>query len=65
VTPHSIFLRNGTRLDDSVGQALTFVDKDGSYQAYRLASVATDSHLSEGDVRAANKIIARMGAQPS
>ncbi len=49
-------------LDDPLDAALTFVARDGSYQAYDLAPVAADDTLTEQDVRTANRIIARMGA---
>lgn len=51
-------LRNGTTVDDPLGAALTFVEKDGSYQPCDLATMALDGYLTVSDIRVANRIIA-------
>lgn len=55
-----IVLRNGIRIEDALERALDFVERDGSYQSYDLASVEQDDVLTESDVRVANAMIARM-----
>lgn len=49
---------------DPLASALLFIAKDGSYQNYDLAEISRDNSLSEREVRVANRIIARMGAEP-
>ena len=57
----SLKLRTGVELVDPLALARLFISEDWSYQNYDLAEVANDGVLSEGDVRVANRIIARMG----
>ena len=59
----AIVLRNGVRIEDALGTALDFVEHDGSYQSYDLASVQQDDLLTESDIRVANAMIARMSAR--
>lgn len=54
-----LVLRNGVELD-ALGEALEFIEKDGTYYSYDLAPVEQDNTLTEADVRAANRIIARI-----
>lgn len=58
----SLRLRSGAEIADPVSLVRLFIAKDGSYQHYDLAEVSKDDSLSERDVRVANRIIARMGA---
>lgn len=63
MTPHTlppIILRSGVRIDDPLRLAVDFVERDGSYRSYDLASVAQDDVLTESDIRVANAMIARM-----
>lgn len=55
-----LVLRNGTRIENVLETALQFVEQDGSYRAYDLAPVKQDDVLTEGDIRVANAMIARM-----
>lgn len=55
-----IVLRSGIRIERALEMALDFVERDGSYQAYDLASVKQDDVLTESDIRVANAMIARM-----
>lgn len=57
-----LVLRNGVELD-ALGEALEFIEKDGTYGRYDLAPVEHDDTLTEADVRTANAIIARMPAR--
>lgn len=56
-------LRTGAEIADPLALARLFIAEDGSYQNYDLVEVSKDNSLSERDVRVANRIIARMGAE--
>jgi len=58
--PPAVVLRSEVRIENPLELALTFVERDGSYQAYDLAPVAQDDILTEADIRVANAMIARM-----
>lgn len=47
---------------DPVSLARLFIEKDGSHPHHDLADVSKDDTLTQRDVRVANHIIARMGA---
>lgn len=53
-------LRSGVVIEDPLGDAVRFVDTDGTYDSYDAVSGGGDD-LTESDVRVANRIIARMG----
>jgi Family of unknown function (DUF6308) len=55
-------LRSGAQIADPLSLARLFIAKDGSCQHYDLADVSTDDMLTERDVRVANRVFARMGA---
>lgn len=55
-----IKLRSGLQIEDPLRLALDFIEQDGSYRTYDLASVAQDNLLTESDIRVANAMIARM-----
>jgi hypothetical protein len=54
-------LRNGVVIEGPLGEALRFIEQDGTYQGYD--AVAVDPYtLSEADLHLANRMIARMGS---
>jgi hypothetical protein len=57
--------RNGVVIDDPLRYALAFLENDWSYRVYDLLPVARDAALTLSDIRAANKILARMSAVES
>jgi Family of unknown function (DUF6308) len=54
-------LRNGKEISDPLGDALAFIERDGSYQKYDEQFVFQDNTLTRNDVLLARKIIARTG----
>ena len=57
--------RNGVAIDKPVRYALAFLENDYSYRSYDVLSIARDSTITLDDIRAANRIGARMSAQES
>jgi hypothetical protein len=57
--------RNGVVIDDPLGHALAFLQNDYSYRSYDVLPIARDATVSLDDIRAANRIGARMSAAES
>lgn len=61
----TLVFRNGVEIEDPVRYALAFLENDYSYRSYDLLPVARDATLTLEDIRAGNRIGARMSAAES
>ncbi len=60
-----LVFRNGVVIDDPLRNALLFLNNDYSYRSYDMLTVARDATVTLDDIRAANRIGARMSKAES
>ena len=59
---NALVLQNGTTISDCLQKVEAFCERDASYRSYDLPTeVRRDNKLTEGDIRFANRMVARMG----